>query len=265
MESWSDQGIVLSARPHGENGAVVSLLTEEHGQHAGFFHGGQSSRKRALIEPGTLVKAEWNARVSDQLGTYSLEEEQGLPAGILQDSLKLGALLSACSLCDAAMPEREAHRGLFHGLQALIQTMEGEAWAAAYIIWELALLKELGFGLDLTRCAGGGDAQTLAYVSPKSGCAVSYEAGAPYQEKLLPLPGFLKPNGGPGDDDDILTGLNLTGYFLAHWVFAHHSKGVPEPRLRFASRFEARVEKRMKDFEGENPVDEKDHIQSSTT
>ena len=115
--------------------------------------------------------------------------------------------------------------------------MHGEVWDAAYIYWEIAFLKELGFGLDLTRCAGGGDSQTLAYVSPKSGRAVSYAAGEPYKEKLLELPAFLKPNGGPADVEEILKGLVMTGHFLEHWAFAHHSKGVPDPRLRLVARY----------------------------
>lgn len=242
MEHWQDQGIVLSVRGHGENGAVVTLLCELNGKHAGYVHGAHSSKKRGMLEPGTLVSADWQARTSDSLGTFTLEESRGLPPMILQDGLKLGALLSACALCDAALPEREGHPGLFYGMQALIETLSDSAvWGAAYVLWEIVLLKELGFGLELTRCAGGGDAQSLAYVSPKSGRAVSYEAGAPYREKLLELPSFLKPNGGPIDEEAVITGLKMTGYFLEHWVFTHHTKGVPEPRLRFQSRIEKTI------------------------
>lgn len=237
MEQWRDQGFVLSVRPHGEAGAVVSLLTENHGRHAGYLHGAQSSKKRAMLELGSLVGAEWHSRVEGQLGTLSLEPEGGLPHGILDDSLKLGALLSACALCDSALPEREGHAGLFHGFKTLTGMMNDDIWAAAYIYWEIAFLKELGFGMDLKRCAGGGDSQTLAYVSPKSGRAVSYEAGAPYKDKLLELPAFLKPNGGPLDDAEILKGLKMTGHFLEHWAFAHHTKGIPEARLRFEARY----------------------------
>lgn len=244
MESWRDQGLVLSARSHGEGGAVVALLTESNGRHAGYLHGAHSSKKRALIEPGTLVSVEWSARTSDNLGTYKLEEERGLSPMILNDPLKLGALLSACSLCDAALPEREGHAGLFFGLQALIDTLSSEVWGAAYVMWEIALLKELGFGLELNKCAGGGDSNMLAYVSPKSGRAVSYAEGEPYKDKLLDLPSFLKPNGGPADEEAVADGLKMTGHFLEYWVFAHHTKGVPEPRLRF----EARYAKTVADF-----------------
>lgn len=151
--------------------------------------------------------------------------------------LRLGALLSACSLCDAALPERESHCGLFYGMLALLQTLEMETWAPTYVMWEIAFLRELGFGIDLTRCAAGGDPKTLTHVSPKSGCAISAKAAQPYLEKLLVLPDFLKPQRSGGDDVDVLTGLKMTAYFLEHWAFVHHTQGLPESRTRFQERF----------------------------
>lgn len=216
---------------------MVALLTEHNGRHAGYVHGAQSSKKRAMLEPGTKVGIDWKARVSDNLGMLILEQEAGLPPGILDDPLRLSALLSACALCDAALPEREGHPGLYHGFKTLIEMMDSEVWGAAYVYWEIALLKELGFGLELSKCAGGGDPNTLAYMSPKSGRAVSYAAAEPYRDKLLELPAFLKPNGGPADDEEVLKGLKMTGYFLQNWVFAQHSKGIPDARLRFESRY----------------------------
>lgn len=238
MESWTDQGFILSVRPHGEGGAVVGLLTEKNGRHAGYVHGAQSTKKRGLLEAGTLVAVQWKSRVSDQLGSMTLDQESGLPHGVLDDPLKLGALLSACSLCDAALPEREGHAGLFHGFKTMMEMMDGEIWMAAYIFWEISLLKELGFGLDLTKCAAGGDVTQLAYVSPKSGRAVSLHAAGPYKERLLEMPAFLKPGGGAYDPEEIYKGLRMTGHFLEHWVFSHHTKGVPEARLRFEARYE---------------------------
>ena len=246
MEHWSDQGIVLSARPHGEGGAIVALLTENNGRHAGYVHGGMSSKKRAMLEPGSLVSAEWQSRVSDNLGTYALEPEKGLSTEILQDSLKLAALLSACSLCDAALPEREGHAGLYHGLVALINMLEAEHWGAVYVMWEIQLLRELGFRLELDKCAGGGDADTLIYASPKTGRAVSKAQAAPYKEKLLELPNFLRPEKARRQCDiqeDVLTGLKMTGYFLEHWAFTHHTKGIPEPRQLFEERYHALVQR----------------------
>lgn len=238
MEEWQDQALVLSARSHGEGGAVVSVLTEHYGRHAGYVRGARSSRMRGIIEPGNLVGVNWRARIADSLGTFQIEQEQNLTAGLMGDSLKLGAVMSACALCDAAMPERETHPGLFYGLQALFEAMDSEIWGAAYVTWEVALLKELGFGLNLTRCAGGGDDMDLYYVSPKSGHAVSKAAGAPYKEKLLPLPGFMRPDKSDITDESVYDGLILTGYFMEHWVFNHHTKGVPEARLQFQQRFQ---------------------------
>lgn len=241
MEQWSDQGIVLSARAHGEGGAVVALLTESHGRHAGYVHGGMSSTKRPILQAGTIVRCDWSSRVSENLGNYTLEAERSISPDIIQNSLKLAALQSACSLCDAALPEREGHAGLFHGLTALIEALEGEHWGAVYVMWEISLLRELGFRLELDKCAGGGDVSTLSYVSPKSGRAVSAAQAAPYKEKLLKLPNFLRPDsardGEAGTGEDIITGLKMTAHFLEHWAFAHHTKGVPDARLLFEERY----------------------------
>lgn len=246
MENWEDQGIVLSVRSHGESGAIISLLTENNGRHAGYIRGVHSSKMRGVIEPGNLVDARWQARVSDNLGSYMLEPLRSYSPQIMTDPYKLGALQSACALCDFALPEREGHAGLFHGLIALFETLDTEIWGAAYIMWEIAFLRELGFSLDLTKCAGGGDNNSLAYVSPKTGRAVSYEAGEQYKDKLLELPAFLKPNGGPAETEDVYIGLKMTGYFLEHWAFTHHTKGVPEERLRFFDRIRKSVEKAEK-------------------
>lgn len=261
MEEWRDQGYVLAIRPHGEGGAVASILTENHGRHAGYVYGAQSSKRRAILEPGTWVAVEWKSRVEGQLGNYTLEQKGGLPFGLLDDPLKLSAMLSACSLCDSALPEREGHAGLYHGFQTLIGMFDNPVWGAAYIYWEIALLKELGFGLDFTKCAGGGDARTLAYISPKSGRAVSTAAAEPYKDKLLELPSFLKPGGGFPDDVEIHKGLKMTGHFLEHWVYAQHTKGVPEPRLRFESRYAKHVAD-LKDTHGqEDDINQKRGIQ----
>ena len=241
MEQWTDQGIVLSARAHGEGGAIVALLTENNGRHAGYVHGATSSKKRAYLQVGSQVKAQWSARVSDSLGTFNLEPEASMPFGVLDDPLKLAALLSACSLCDAALPEREGHAGLYHGFLAFLEAINTEHWDAVYIMWEISLLKELGFPLTLNECAGGGDPQTLCYVSPKTGRTVSKAQGEIYKEKLLVLPNFLRPSdardGEVGDKEDIYLGLKMTSYFLENWAFIHHAKGMPEARQRLTERY----------------------------
>ncbi len=248
MEQWEDQGIVLSVRGHGENGAIVSLLTENNGRHAGYVRGARSSKMRGTVEPGNLVDAQWQARVSDGLGSYTLGPLKSYGPLYMADPLKLAALQSACALCDAALPEREGHPGLFHGLIALFDTLDQDIWAAAYVMWEIAFLRELGFSLDFSSCAGGGDNSTLAYISPKTGRAVSYAAGEPYKDKLLALPGFLKPENGAVEEADIILGLKMTGYFLEHWAFAQHTKGLPEARLRFSERFMQKSEARKDHF-----------------
>lgn len=240
MEMWDDQGIVLSARPHGEGGAIVALLTENHGRHAGYVHGGMSSKKRNLLEAGSLVQAQWQSRVSDNLGSYQLEQEKGLSINVLGDSLKLSSMLSACALCDATLPEREGHAGLYHGLAALIESFEGEHWQYTYIMWEIQLLRELGFRLELDKCAGGGDPEALTHVSPKSGRAVSKAQAVPYKEKLLELPDFLRPESmreGLESKDDVRLGLKMTAHFLEHWVFTHHTQGMPQARILMEEKF----------------------------
>lgn len=240
MERWEDQGIVLSVKGHGENGAIVSLLSENHGRHAGYVRGIRSSKMRGLAEPGNLVEANWQARVSDDLGSYTLEPLKSFGPLYMSDPLRLAAIQSACALCDTALPEREGHAGLFHGLLTLLDMLGEEFWVAAYIMWEISFLRELGFSLDLTKCAGGGDNNDLAFVSPKTGRAVSRLAGEPYKDKLLYLPAFLSGGVHEITEADLLAGLELTGYFLEHWAYTHHTRGVPEQRLRLYSRIQAK-------------------------
>lgn len=237
MEIWEDQGIVLSARPHGDTGAVVSVLTEEHGRHAGFVHSGTSSKNRHVIERGNVVDVHWNARTTDSLGTYKLELQRNTASALWDDPVRLAALHACCALCEAGLPEREVHSGLFQGMAVLLETLTGDIWQAAYIYWEIAFLREMGFALDLTRCVAGGTDELL-YISPRSGCAVSAEKGDAYKDKLLLLPEFLKEGGGRDyTNADILKGLKMTGYFLQNRVFAQHSKGIPQERLLFQDHF----------------------------
>ena len=236
MELWQDQGIVLSVRKHGENGAVVGLLTLEHGRYAGYVRGAQGSRMRGVLEVGNVVDARWQSRDSDNLGSFTVELVKNPSVHVMDDPLRLGALQAVCALCDAAVPEREGHAGLYYGSLALFDALQTDVWAAAYVLWEIAFLRELGFALDLTTCAGGGSG-ALSYVSPKTGRAVSMQAGEAYKDKLLPLPAFLTPDGGNMGENDVRQALEMTGYFLEHWAFAHHSRGIPEARLRFAERF----------------------------
>src|SRR3954468_539652 len=193
---WADTGFVLGTRRHGESALIVELLTRERGRHAGLVRGGQSPRRRALLQPGNEVAASWRGRLAEHLGTLDCELLQAHAARFLDDPDRLMALNAAVALLIAALPEREPHADCFASFAALLKTLESAAepttdWARAYVLWECDLLAAVGFGLDLARCAVNGTNQDLAYVSPRTGRAVSREASAPYKEKLLPLPGFL--------------------------------------------------------------------------
>ena len=230
---WSDQGIVLSARPHGEGSAVATLLTREHGRHAGLVMGGRSTRQRGTLEPGTLVAARWRARLAEHLGNYTLEPVHGYAAGFLDEPLKLAALASACALVETALPEHEAHATLFDGMLALFGLLDTTAWAESYVRWEVGFLAELGFGLNLDRCAVTGTNDYLAYVSPRTGRAVSASVGEPYRDKLLRLPGFLIGMGG-GGPQEVQEGLRLTGHFLERHVL---NGPLPPARERLSERY----------------------------
>lgn len=233
---WEDEAIVLSARPHGETAAIVQLLTAGHGRHAGLVRAGQSARQRGIYQPGNRVAAHWSGRLAEHLGTFECELVASYAARLLDDSDRLAALTAATSVCEGALPEREPHPACYEGLLALLEALEGEHWAEVYVRWELALLAELGFGLDLTACAAGGDNDQLAYVSPRSGRAVSLSAGEPYREKLIPLPGFLVGRG-EGGPKAVAEGLALTGFFLERHLFHPHDKQLPAARRRLEQRF----------------------------
>jgi DNA repair protein RecO (recombination protein O) len=230
---WTDVGVVLSSRPYGENNALAVLLTRAHGRCAGMLPGGQGMRRRALVEPGTVVHAHWRGRTAEQLGTWGLEAENGVAARFLHDPGRLAALASACALCDVCLPDREPHPALHDGLLALFDLLDGPVWAEACVRWEVGLLAELGFALDLSACAvTGADAANdyLSHVSPRSGRAVSASAAEPYLDKLLPLPGFLVGRG-VGGADEAAAGLRLTGYFLERCAL--HGP-LPPARVRLA-------------------------------
>ncbi|OYQ33713.1 DNA repair protein RecO [Niveispirillum lacus] len=241
---WNDQAILLSARPYGESAALALLLTRDHGRHAGLLHGGQSARYRALLEPGNLLTAGWRARVADQLGSWSLEVERAYAAPFLDDPQRLACLASVCALLDGLLADREPHPGLFGATIALFEALSTDVWAEVYVRWEIGLLEEVGFGLDLSRCAASGQAASdlftgndrLSHVSPRTGRAVSASAAEPYKSKLLPLPPFLLglSEGGP---EEVQQGLALTGHFLEHRAFAQRHVEVPSARVRFVERY----------------------------
>jgi DNA repair protein RecO (recombination protein O) len=232
---WRDTGFVLIARRHGETALIVELLTETHGRHAGLVRGGQSPKKRALLQPGNLVSVSWRGRLPEHLGAFEIELLRPHAAGLIDDPDRLAALSSAAALIALAVPEREPHGDVYQALGQLIALLDSAGWAAHYVAWECALLAALGFGLDLGSCAATGVNDDLAYVSPRTGRAVSRSAGAPYHDKLLPLPGFLWRDT-PADASGLVAGLALTGHFLHHHLLEPQGRGLPEARTRLAER-----------------------------
>ncbi|HSK28490.1 MAG TPA: DNA repair protein RecO [Candidatus Limnocylindria bacterium] len=231
---WNDDAIVLSARRHGETSAVVALLTREHGRHTGLARGA-AKRHRGIYESGNSVRAHWRGRLSEHLGTLTCELTGAVAAQLLDDRGRLAALAAACAIADSALPDRVPCPQLYAALDSLMaQLLKEELWTRAYVAWELNLLAELGFGLDLSRCAATGRTDQLAYVSPRSGRAVSLSVGEPYRDRLLRLPLFLIMATAPSTAADVFDGLALTGYFLGRHVYGHgdYQRALPPARLR---------------------------------
>lgn len=234
---WSDEAIVLSVRPHGETAAVVELFTRAHGRHLGLVHGGRSRKLRPVLQTGNQVHATWKARLADNLGHVTLELARPFAANAMADALALSCLSSMAAL-SRLLPERDPHPSLYEVTLFVLGFLDdATVWPALYVRWEMALLDELGFGLDLSACAATGANDQLIYVSPRSGRAVSASAGEPYKDKLLTLPAFLaRTRGASATMSDIRDGLALTRYFLDARVFAPRGEALPEVRGRLAER-----------------------------
>ena len=234
---WSDEAVVLSARRHGESGLLVHVFTPGHGRHAGLVRGGQRPKARVIYQIGNRLLATWSARLAEHLGTITAELAHGYAAVLIAAPPRLACLAAAAALADAALPEREPHPRAYQGLIALLDALEADAgWASTYVAWEMVVLAELGFGLDLERCAATGLTDDLAYVSPRTGRAVSQAAGEPYRERLLALPAFLRADAAAAAVSvpaDVLAGLALTGHFLERRAFAPHGRALPAARTRF--------------------------------
>ncbi len=240
---WRDEGALIAVRRHGESSAIIEVFTETQGRHAGIVRGGAGRRMAPILQPGAQLSVEWRARLSEHLGTFRVEPVRSRAASVLGDKRALAALTALCAQLSAYLPEREAHPGLYRRTLALLDLIGASPdWAAEYARWELALLAELGFGLDLSRCASTGGTEELEWVSPKSGRAVSREAGAPYADRLFPLPAFLTGGDAEASDRDVADALALTGHFLAVWVApAIGRERPPQARDRLAELFARRV------------------------
>ena len=236
MPEWQTDAIIISVRPHGDGNGVVSLLTADHGLHAGLVRGVTSRKMRGTVQPGNRVRVRWRARLSEQLGQMQVELTQAVAARFLDSPMRLAGLASICALLEGALPEREPHAGLYTGTDALLSliTMDDDdkGWLEGYIKWELGLLHAAGYRLDLDRCAASGETTNLAYVSPKSGVAVSQNHAGEFANRLLALPRFLGGVACPAHD--WVAGLDLTGHFLAKRIFAAHNADIPAARRRLA-------------------------------
>ena len=240
MLEWTDEGLILSIRPHGERNAVISLFTMENGRHVGLVHAYDASSKRGTVQTGNLVQAKWRARLSEHLGTYQLELIKNPSAVLLDDAVKLAGLSSCCAILDVSLPEREANLSVWQATTALIDIISLadhlEDWLGFYIKWEMNLLDQLGFGLNLHSCALSGLTDSLIYVSPRSGRAVHRDYAGDYADRLLRLPSFLQSemSTAPVSDRAFLDGLTLTGHFVCRRVFSLIHKELPHARLRLA-------------------------------
>ncbi|MGI9414382.1 MAG: DNA repair protein RecO [Hyphomicrobiales bacterium] len=234
---WSEDGVIVSVRAYGESNALAELFTRAHGRHLGLVRGGRSRRMRPVLQPGNTVRASWRARLSEHLGTFAIEPVKLRVAAIIDDPLRLAGLTTLTALVQL-VAEREAHERLYDALLLVLDALEtGDHWPALLVRWELGLLEELGFGLDLTQCAATGSQDDLIYVSPKSGRAVSAAAGEPYQDRLLNLPMFLRGIAGAEPSlDDILAGFALTGHFLNRHIFEPRGLQPPDARERVVAR-----------------------------
>ncbi|HEX8232647.1 MAG TPA: DNA repair protein RecO [Caulobacteraceae bacterium] len=227
---FTDDAYVLSARPFGETGAIVEALTAHHGRWAAHVAGGASRRLKPILQPGARVQFAYRSRTFDQLGAAALEAAGPGPDALFDDRLALAGLASAAALAQA-LPEREAHPGAFLALESLIGALaDSHVWPAVYVRFEAGLLEEVGFGLDLSRCAATGSRDDLVYVSPRTGRAVSRDAGRPYHDKLLALPPFLLSSQTGLTEGDIAAGLALTGHFLEQFLFAPLNRPLPPAR-----------------------------------
>lgn len=239
---WRDHGILLTRRRHGESAAIIEVFTEAHGRHAGVVRGGAGRRMAPILQPGAQLDLAWRARLEDHIGTFTVEPLRSRAANAMSGRLALAGLGAVTALLAFCLPEREPHPRLYRHSETLLDLLGQDAiWPLAYLRWELALLEETGFGLDLTRCAVTGATEGLAYVSPRSGRAVSRSGAGDWADRLLPLPPCLRGEG-PAPDAEIAAALGTTGHFLTHHLAPSlGNRPLPDARARFIDIFSHRL------------------------
>lgn len=235
---WRDQGILLSTRRHGETSAIIEVFTPSLGRHVGIVRGGTSRKIAPILQPGAQLDVTWRARLEDHIGSFVVEPIRSRAAIAMVDRMTLAGLNTVTALLAFSLPEREPHLALYQRTQALLDLLgQDEVWHLAYLQWEMSLLEELGYGLDLSVCAVTGTTEGLIYVSPKSGRAVSAKGAGDWADRLLPLPDVLRGEGA-ASDRDIAQGLRTTGYFLSeHLARALGNHPLPEARARYIEAF----------------------------
>ena len=233
------EAIVCAVRAHGEHGAIVRALTPGDGLQPGFVRGGKSRRLRPVLIAGNLVQAEYRSRTEEQLAQLSVELIHSR-APLLAEPLAAAGIDWACALTATALPEGQAYKRLYDALGGLLGAIEAapsaRGWGAALVRYEMLLLGELGFGLDLSECAATGARDDLAFVSPKSGRAVGAGAAGAYRDRLLPLPAFLLDGAAAADWTDISHGLRITGHFLARDLLIERQADILAARERLVER-----------------------------
>lgn len=230
---WRDEGIILGTRKHGETGAILEVMTRAHGRHLGIVRGGRSRKQQPVLQAGNRVDLAWRARLDEHLGTFQAEPLE-LNAARLFDSAVAVYGLQTLAAHLRLLPERDPHQALYDTLLVMLSHLDDPRAAAELVVrFELLVLEELGFGLDLSCCAATGTREDLVYVSPKSGRAVCRTAGEPWRDRMLPLPEFLLRSGMRPGSSDVEDAFRLTGFFLARHVYEPRGLGEPEARMSF--------------------------------
>ena len=239
---WRDQGILLSTRRHGETSAIIEVFTPDHGRHAGVVRGGTSRKIAPHLQPGAQLDLVWQARLEDHIGSFRVEPVRSRAASALGERLALAGLNAVTGLLGFCLPEREPHPELYRHTEQLLDLLDQpDLWPLAYLKWEVRLLHELGYALELDRCVVTGTQDDLIYVSPKSGRAVSRGAAGEWADRLLPLPLCLVGQGA-AEVSDVVQALEVTGYFLeAKLAASLGDKPVPEARARFIDRLTRQI------------------------
>lgn len=232
---WTDEGLVIAVRPHGESSVILELLTDRHGRHLGIVRGGRSRRLRPALQLGNRLAATWRARLDEHLGNFSVELVAARAGTLMQGAAGLYGI-TYLSVLARLLPERDPHPATALAADFVAEHIaDTEAGPALLARFEMHLLAELGYGLDLSACAATGTRDDLAFVSPKSGRAVSRSAGEPWADRLFALPAFLieEEEGPPPSPADVAAAYRLAGFFLMRDVFEPRGMAVPEARAAY--------------------------------